>query len=422
MTKNESNGSTSRRQIAYISVLGTTQLHLRNPFVIAWWSAAFPGMGHLLLSKYLRGFLLFIWEVVVNVKARVNLAIIYTFTGRFDMAREAVDIRWLILYCAVYIFSIWDSYRTTIDINNNYVLAAREDAEIKSFKLSALEINYLDKRTPWVAVLWSLLVPGAGQLYIHRIVTAGFTIIWWIVILYLSKALPAIHYTFIGDFEQAKAVVDPHWLLNIASLYLFSMYDAYANTVENNKLFDWEQSKFFKRDYQNIDFNIPSKKSVNRGDKLHIISTFEHSIYLEKAITAIQMKGIAKEDILAVSMDKRGEERKLFDTLHQSDGLSLMDLSAILGTILMILGTIYGFVLKWGPITWGLIGLVVGAVLGFIIKLITTKKYSDRQGYKKAPEVVLIIECKEDKAEMIKEMLWAHYALGVSKLSLGHDE
>ena len=26
-----------RRKIAFISLLGTTQLHLRNPFVIAWW-------------------------------------------------------------------------------------------------------------------------------------------------------------------------------------------------------------------------------------------------------------------------------------------------------------------------------------------------------------------------------------------------
>jgi hypothetical protein len=198
------------------------------------------------------------------------------------------------------------------------------------------------------------------------------------------------------------------------------MYDAYANTVENNKLFDWEQSRFFKRDYQNINFNIPSKRKSNRGDKVHIIATFEHSIYLEKAITAIQMKGVAKEDILAVSMDKKGEERKLFDTIHQSDGLSLLDLAAVLGTILMILGTIYGFVLKFGPIFWGLVGLVVGFVLGLIIKLITTKiYYSDRQISKKAPEVVLIIECKEDKAEMVKDTLWAHHALGLRKLSLG---
>ncbi|KPU44808.1 hypothetical protein OXPF_18940 [Oxobacter pfennigii] len=421
MNRNESNNSSTRRQIAYTSILGTTQLHLRNPLVIAWWSAAFPGMGHLLLSKYLRGFLLFIWEVVINTEAHINLAILYSFTGRYEMAKEVLDIRWTMLYCSLYVFAIWDSYRTTVDINNNYMLAAREDAEIKPFNISAMEINYLDKRTPWVSAVWSLLVPGAGQLYIHRIVTAAFVLVWWIAIVYLSRLLPAIHYTFIGDFKQVKEVVDPHWLLNFSSVYLFAVYDAYANTVENNKLFDWEQTKFFKRDYQNKNFNIPSKRSAGRGDRMHIISTFEHSIYLEKAITAIQMKGIAKEDILAVSMDKRGEERKLFDTMHSSDGLSLIDLAAVLGTVFMIIGTIYGFILKWGPILWGLIGLVAGFALGFIIKLIVTKKYSRKQSYKKVPEVVLIIECNEDKSEMVQDTLWANYALGVSKLSLGDN-
>lgn len=220
MNTSTANKLSPRRQLAYVSVFGTTQLHLRNPYVIAWWSAAYPGLGHLLLSKYLRGFLLFIWEVLINLKAHLNLAILYSFTGKFELAKEVLDTRWLLFYCALYIFSIWDSYRTTVDINNNYILAARENAEIKPFKLSGMEFNYLDKREPWVSALWSLLMPGAGQLYIHRIISAAFILIWWIVILYFSRGLEAIHFTFTGNFEQAKAVVDPQWLLNFSSLYL----------------------------------------------------------------------------------------------------------------------------------------------------------------------------------------------------------
>lgn len=37
---NYTNNNTTRRYTAHISVLGTTQIHLRNPLIIAWWSAA----------------------------------------------------------------------------------------------------------------------------------------------------------------------------------------------------------------------------------------------------------------------------------------------------------------------------------------------------------------------------------------------
>jgi hypothetical protein len=343
--------------------------------------------------------------------------ILYSFIGDFEKAKEVADINWVLLYIPTYIFAIWDSYRTTVDMNHNYILASREDAEIKPFRMSALEINYLDKRRPWISAAWSLLIPGTGQLYIHRIVTAAFVVIWWIVVAYLSRTLPAIHYTLLGDFSQAKTVLDMHWFLNVPSIYFFAMYDAYTNTVENNKLYDWEQSKFFKRDYQSKSFKMPDKKVIG-DNNMYIVSTFEHSKYLELAITAIEMKGIEKDNILAVPMDKRAEDRTVFDSIHGADGLSMIDIPAILATIFGIFGSVYGFVLKWGPLLWGLIGIFVGTVVGFIVKFAVTKKFNNRQGSKKGTEVVLIIQCKENQLEMVKDTLWAHYALGVRKLDI----
>lgn len=417
---NQKNNTQIRRNIAYVSPFGTTQLHLRNPFVIAFWSAMFPGFGHLLLSKYIRGFLLFIWEVYVNVEGHINLGILYSFTGQFEKAKNVLDTRWMLLYIPTFFFAIWDSYRTTVDLNNQYILASREDAEITSFKMDAIEINYLDKKAPWSSVAWTFIMPGAGQLSVHRIITAFFILIWWIAIIFYSNFLPAVHHTFMGNFEQAKAILDPQWTLNIPSIYFFIIYDAYINTVESNKLFDWEQAKFLKRNYQNPSFQMPSIKNTG-SESMYIISTFEHSISLEKAITAIQMKGIVKENILAVPMDKRGEEQKLFDSIHYSDGLSLLDLPFILGSFCTLFGGIYGFILKWGPIIWGLIGLAAGFGIGIAIKLIVTKKFSQQRTNKKVSEVVLIIECKEHQMETVKDILWAHKAFGVRKLQLNND-
>ena len=107
---NYKNDNTARRYIAHVSIFGTTQIHLRNPYIVAWWSASFPGFGHLLLSKYLRGFVLFIWEVLINLKSHVNLAMIYSFQGNIDIAKEVLNTRWLLIYIPVYIFAICDEY------------------------------------------------------------------------------------------------------------------------------------------------------------------------------------------------------------------------------------------------------------------------------------------------------------------------
>jgi hypothetical protein len=229
--------------------------------------------------------------------------------------------------------------------------------------------------------------------------------------------MPYLYYTLLGDFSQAKSVLNMQWFLNIPPIYFFSIYDAYTCTVANNNLFDWEQSKFLKKDYENSNFAMPSKRYII-SDRMYIVSTFDHSIYLELAITAIQMKGIKKQNIIAISMDKRGEQGKLFDSIHGSDGLSLFDLPALLAVVFGMLGSIYGFVLNWGPLLWGLIAITIGFALGLIIKLILIKKYNTRQNNKRGTEVVLIIECLENQLEMVKDTLWSHHTLGVTKLNI----
>lgn len=260
---NYTNDNTARRYQAHVSILGTTQVHLRNPYIIAWWSAAFPGFGHLLLSKYLRGFLLFIWEVVVNIKCNLNFAMIYSFQGEIDKAKDILDTRWLLIYIPVYIFGIWDSYRTTIDMNKVYILAEREEHPFNSFSIGALEINYLDKRNPAMSIIWSLFVPGLGQLYLHKITTAFFVIIWVVVFFYQSRGLEAISLLFLGKIAEATSVINPEWFLFFPSLYGFSVYDSYINTVENNKLFDQEQRLFLKKNYQSPTFKVLKGQKVN---------------------------------------------------------------------------------------------------------------------------------------------------------------
>lgn len=239
-----------RRPRGVVGSLTVNLLHMKNPWVTSWWSAAFPGYGFIALGSYIKGFLLVVWEFVVNVNAKLNLAIVYSFTGRFEQAKEVLDLNWFILYVAAYIISIWMTYGLTVDLNKLCILAEREDSSVLPVSISALDICYLDKRNPWLAVTMSLLCPGLGHLYTHRILTSFFLLIKFFVIAYHSRLAPAIHYTFVGAFDRATAVLDPQWLLFLPSLYCFAIYDSYVNCVEYNKLFEVEQSRFLRDNYQ----------------------------------------------------------------------------------------------------------------------------------------------------------------------------
>ena len=151
---------------------------------------------------------------------------------------------------------------------------------------------------------------------------------------------------------------------------------------------------------------------------MQVFSTFEHSTYLELAITAIEKIGIQKNNILAVPLMNRVEERRLFDTLHRADGISLFDKGAAIGTAFSVIGASIGFVLEWGPIFWGVIGGATGFIIGFMIDYIFYKVIHKRKRLKrgKYSEVVLIINCPNELVEKVEQLLWDHLALGVAKL------
>ncbi|HYK72420.1 MAG TPA: hypothetical protein VEV44_04675 [Pseudoneobacillus sp.] len=246
-----------RRNRAYISQFSLTHLHLRNPYVVAFFSFSYPGFGHLLQHRYLSAFILILWELFINNYAKINTGIYYSLIGDFDKAINVLEERWLMLYVGIYMLGIWDSYRTTIDMNKQYLLTDREDAPISPLSLGAWDINYLDKRNPWVAAAWSALVPGLGHLYIHKIIPGFFIFGYTVAILYFGHIPLGIKHTMVGEFIKAKEELDKQWLLYLPSIYLFIIYDAYTCAVEYNKLFEKEMSKFLRQNYQNSEFKFP---------------------------------------------------------------------------------------------------------------------------------------------------------------------
>lgn len=151
---------------------------------------------------------------------------------------------------------------------------------------------------------------------------------------------------------------------------------------------------------------------------MQLFSTFEQHLTLEMAIVTLEKKGVLKENIYAIPLDNREEEPRLFDTLHNSDGTSLIDIAMALGTAFSVIGASIGFKLAWGPITWGLIAALIGFLIGFAIRLYIEKvvKKRNRRLKGKHSEVILIIDCKEEQADLVETILWEHFAMGVAKV------
>ncbi|WP_204418256.1 hypothetical protein [Bacillus tianshenii] len=150
---------------------------------------------------------------------------------------------------------------------------------------------------------------------------------------------------------------------------------------------------------------------------MYIFATFKYNMEMELTLRELEELGLSKEHLLVIPLDKIKYQSKLIDSMHRSDGRSLMDLSAIFGIIFMLLGVIYGYVLYWGPILWGLIGLVFGVGLGFIVDYYITKKSENNMRKRGSDaDLILMIRCEKDNQENIERVLWNNLVLGVGVL------
>ncbi|WP_078554068.1 hypothetical protein [Bacillus alkalicellulosilyticus] len=147
---------------------------------------------------------------------------------------------------------------------------------------------------------------------------------------------------------------------------------------------------------------------------MYVIASFEYSTSLELALKEIEDLGINKENIFVVPLDKSGRSETLFDTIHHSDGKSLLDIAFVLGGMGMLIGTVYGFDLAWGPIWCGLIGLGIGSFLGLGIDLVVSKKKKRAKQKKKTTEVFVMVTCSEKQMKSVENVLWKQFALGVA--------
>ncbi|MET3683570.1 magnesium-transporting ATPase (P-type) [Alkalibacillus flavidus] len=76
------------------------------------WSIALPGFAQLLNHYYVKGILFILLEIGINVQARFNYIIIPSFHGDIEQAIETTNYQWIMFYPCLYMFAMWDAYKS----------------------------------------------------------------------------------------------------------------------------------------------------------------------------------------------------------------------------------------------------------------------------------------------------------------------
>lgn len=127
---------------------------------VLFWSIALPGFGQLLNQKFVKGIVLIILEVMINIKGNVNIVIMNSFLGEMEVAIEQADFLWLMFYPCVYLFAIWDAYRDAGGDSYNYLFLPY----VFSAYIGTLGVIYSPKIIIFEYLLGPVFLPIIGML------------------------------------------------------------------------------------------------------------------------------------------------------------------------------------------------------------------------------------------------------------------
>ena len=153
---------------------------------------------------------------------------------------------------------------------------------------------------------------------------------------------------------------------------------------------------------------------------MYVVASFKLNKNLERAIAELEYIGISRKKILALPLSSSLEQDIKTETYKKN----LFVTAPILMTIFTLFGAIYGFVLHWGPVIWGLIGVVAGTCAGVIFDLFRTRKYRKNQMVEdgKLTDVFLLVHCfGEEQAAKAKDVILKWAPLGFTTFAKEPD-
>lgn len=90
-----------------------------------------------------------------------------------------------------------------------------------------IKVDNMKKTQKLEAVLWSIALPGFGQLLNGHLLKGIIFILLEIMINVMSSFNQAIMFSFFGKITEASSVIEYQWLMFYPCVYMYAIYDAY---------------------------------------------------------------------------------------------------------------------------------------------------------------------------------------------------
>ncbi len=144
-----------------------------------------------------------------------------------------------------------------------------------------------------------------------------------------------------------------------------------------------------------------------------VIGTFLHSLDLELLLAQVEKSPVARKHIMVVPMDMDQETPARLEDQKTHLRHNGAEVGMACATGFSVFGASAGFVLAWGPVIWGLIAAAIGFGAGFGIYYWTRKLGRVRNLPNRLPELIVLVQCGDQQAGLIKDAMWKHSALTV---------
>lgn len=149
---------------------------------------------------------------------------------------------------------------------------------------------------------------------------------------------------------------------------------------------------------------------------MFIYGLFRVTNYLELMMEVLKKSGFNSDNMSIIHLsNSKPPKANIIDSIYSSDSISVMDGICLTATVGMILGVIYGSVLPLGPVAVGVLGMVAGAGIGFVLDRIKHRNINrDLNNFKDL--VILAVCCSSEEEAMRAEKIMAeHHSAAIGR-------